>query len=92
MIKAEGHDDPWLSRTLARLYEPLLDRALARPAFVLILAGALLVLTVVLFPLVGKTFMPTMDEGDLIISEIPCPWPAISTEWHDAAGWQATAC
>jgi len=67
VIKAEGHDDPWLSRTLAALYEPLLDRALGRPVYVLGLAGALLVLTVVLFPLVGKTFMPTMDEGDLII-------------------------
>jgi cobalt-zinc-cadmium resistance protein CzcA len=79
VIKAEGHDDPWLSRTLAALYEPLLDRALARPAFVLVLAAALLVLTVLLFPLVGKTFMPTMDEGDLIIQVESIPTVNLET-------------
>lgn len=30
-------------------------------------AGGLLVLTVLLFTQIGKTFMPTMDEGDIIV-------------------------
>jgi len=30
-------------------------------------AGALLVLTIVVFSQIGSTFMPTMDEGDIII-------------------------
>ena len=66
-VKADGHDDPWLTRTLAKLYRPLLDKALAVPKVVLAVAAALLLATVMIFPLVGKTFMPTMDEGDLII-------------------------
>jgi cobalt-zinc-cadmium resistance protein CzcA len=66
-VKSDGHDDPWLTRTLAALYRPLLDKALAAPKAILAVAGGLLVATVMIFPLVGKTFMPTMDEGDLII-------------------------
>ncbi len=66
-VKADAHEDPWLSRNLTRLYQPLLHKALARPALVLGLAGALLATSVVVFPLVGKTFMPTMDEGDILI-------------------------
>jgi heavy metal efflux system protein len=66
-IKADDHGDPWLSRTLAKIYKPLLDKALAQPMILFGIAGGLLVITVVLFPFVGKTFMPTMDEGDIII-------------------------
>jgi heavy metal efflux system protein len=66
-IKSESHSDPWLSRTLLKIYRPLLDWSLKKPLFVLSLATALLVFTVAIFPLVGKTFMPTMDEGDIII-------------------------
>lgn len=67
LIKAEPHQEPWLSRNLQKLYRPLLDKALTHPKFLLAGAGGLIVLTMGIFPLVGKTFMPTMDEGDLII-------------------------
>lgn len=67
LIKAEGHDEPWLARNLLRLYKPLLTRALNRPVYILGIAAALLIVTALIFPRVGKTFMPTMDEGDLII-------------------------
>ncbi len=64
----EGHDEePWLSRKLIAAYEPLLDKALRRPMPVVIGAGGLLVVMVMVFPLVGKTFLPSMDEGDLIV-------------------------
>ena len=67
VVKADAHSDPWLSRTLTNLYRPLLDKALAFPQVFLGIAGMLLVVTVLLFPFIGKTFMPTMDEGDIII-------------------------
>ncbi len=67
VVKADAHGDPWLSRTLTNLYRPLLDKALAFPQVFLGIAGMLLVVTVLLFPFIGKTFMPTMDEGDIII-------------------------
>lgn len=40
LLSERGHDDPWLPRTLARLYQPLLVAALARPRSVV--AAALL--------------------------------------------------
>ena len=67
VLSADSHKDPWLSRTLKKYYKPLLDRALMRPAYLLGIAAALLLITALIFPLVGKTFMPTMDEGDIII-------------------------
>lgn len=67
LVTAEGHKDPWLSRQLARLYQPLLKSTLRRPAPLLIAAAALLGTSVIVFPLVGKTFMPTMDEGDILV-------------------------
>jgi cobalt-zinc-cadmium resistance protein CzcA len=72
-LKADAHVDPWLSRKLTSLYTPALRSTLRNPKPVLAGAGALLVLTVVLYPLVGKTFMPTMDEGDLIIQTEAIP-------------------
>jgi heavy metal efflux pump (cobalt-zinc-cadmium) len=73
LLKADAHVDPWLSRKLSELYQPLLRRTLANPKPMLVGAAGLLVLTVLLFPLVGKTFMPTMDEGDLIIQTESIP-------------------
>ncbi len=67
LIKDVAHDEPWLPRVLAGAYAPLLDRALARARPVLITAGVLLAASVGVYGLIGKTFMPTMDEGDLIV-------------------------
>ena len=66
-LSAKSHADPWLPRTLARLYAPLLQKALAAPAVVGSIAGLLGVVAVVLYMGLGKTFMPTMDEGSLIV-------------------------
>jgi cobalt-zinc-cadmium resistance protein CzcA len=67
VMQRVAHREPWLPRKLGELYRPLLERALARGKWVL--AGALgaLVLTGIAYPFLGKTFLPTMDEGDLIV-------------------------
>jgi cobalt-zinc-cadmium resistance protein CzcA len=67
LITSGAHDEPWLPRRLSALYRPMLDKALDREWLVLLPAGILLVLSLLAFPWIGKTFMPTMDEGDLII-------------------------
>ncbi|MDE2093884.1 MAG: efflux RND transporter permease subunit, partial [Burkholderiales bacterium] len=67
LLKQVGHQDPWLPRTLLRLYEPTLAFALKRQNIVFAVAGAMLAVAVGVYLLVGKTFMPTMDEGDIII-------------------------
>ena len=67
LIRDDAHTEPWLSRKLSAIYRPLLKKALHRPAYSLVAAAMLLATSVVVFPLVGKTFMPTMDEGDILI-------------------------
>ncbi|MEQ8661375.1 MAG: efflux RND transporter permease subunit, partial [Gammaproteobacteria bacterium] len=72
------HRPPWLMRMLSRGYAPLLRAALARPLVVVAGALVLLAIGVVAYLAVGKTFMPTMDEGDLLMQLEKLP--AISLE------------
>jgi len=67
LLRPGAHADPWLVRMLDRLYAPLLARALACPRTVLALAIAALALAGLAYSAVGKTFMPTLDEGDVIM-------------------------
>ena len=67
LLKEGAHQDPWLVRLATRLYTPMLDFVLTRDKLVMAVAGALLVLAAVLYPMVGKSFMPTLDEGDLLL-------------------------
>jgi len=59
--------EPWLVRHLARLYARVLDAALARERLMLAAASGALAAAVVMLGLVGKSFMPTLDEGDVIM-------------------------
>ncbi len=68
ILKSGGHGDPWLVRHSQRLYQPLLELALRRGTPFLLAAGLALTLAAAVYPFIGKTFMPSMDEGDLIIS------------------------
>lgn len=67
LLKSVKHEDPWLPRMLLRVYEPLLDKAFRHQKTVYAGAGLMLLLTVGLYLNVGKTFIPSMDEGDIII-------------------------
>ena len=67
VMRRVAHGEPWLPRKLGELYRPLLERALGRSKVVIGAALGVLALTVVAYPFIGKTFMPTMDEGDLIV-------------------------
>jgi len=67
LLKQSAHADPWLLRKAQGIYTPLLDRALARPKIVYVSAGVLMLAAVGVYPLIGKTFMPVMDEGDILL-------------------------
>ena len=62
-----SHEAPWLPRQLLKLYGPALSWGLRRPAVVVVFAIAMLIGAGVIQTRVGRTFMPTMDEGDLIV-------------------------
>ena len=67
LLKRTAHKEPWLPRRLHALYDPVLLWGLSHARLVVGVATAGLVLAAVVYAFVGKTFMPTMDEGDLIV-------------------------
>lgn len=73
LLKEADHGEPWLVRKAMGVYTPLLQRALDNEAKVIYGAIAMLVVTVGVFMMLGKTFMPEMDEGDIImqVSKLP---------------------
>jgi cobalt-zinc-cadmium resistance protein CzcA len=67
LLKEGGHGEPWLVRQALHLYAPVLDFALKRFKTVVAAAVLLLAIAVGLYPFIGKSFMPTLDEGDLLL-------------------------
>jgi cobalt-zinc-cadmium resistance protein CzcA len=68
-----GHHEPWLPRQAMRVYEPMLAWSLANARKVIATAVALLAATIAAFFLLGKAFMPTMDEGDILMQLAKLP-------------------
>ena len=64
--RGEAHE-PWLIRKLQSGYAPLLNFALTRGKLVVALAAGSLLAAGVAYMSLGKAFMPTMDEGDIIM-------------------------
>src|SRR5512135_99297 len=67
LLREGGHGEPWLVRAALRLYEPVLRWALGHSRAVIAAALVALGGALGVYLLIGKTFMPAMDEGDLII-------------------------
>jgi len=67
LLKNVSHEEPWLPRNLKRLYKPVLNWSLNHGRAVVLLAAISLLSAGYLYTQVGKSFMPTMDEGDLIV-------------------------
>ena len=72
-LKAGAHGEPWLMRKIAPVYRKLLTLALDWPAPVYGLALAALILAGISYIAVGKTFMPTMDEGAILLQTAKLP-------------------
>jgi cobalt-zinc-cadmium resistance protein CzcA len=67
LLKEVSHEEPWLPRTLQALYQPLLVWCLGNSKKVFVATGVLFAATILAFTQIGSTFMPTMDEGDVIV-------------------------
>lgn len=66
-LRQVSPQEPWLSRQAHRIYQPLLAWCLANSKKLFTAAGLLLAVTVIIFLQIGSTFMPTLDEGDIIV-------------------------
>ena len=61
------HGTPWLVRRLEAGYRPLLGWVLDHARWVVLASLLALGGALALFPLIGKSFMPSLDEGDIIM-------------------------
>lgn len=79
----QGHHEPWVMRKLSPFYARTLGASFAHKKRVFAIAGASLVLTVGAYTITGKTFLPTMDEGSVVLQLSKLP--SVSLD-HSVAG------
>ncbi len=73
MALKPAHGEAWLMRKLNPLYARALAGALEQPRRLFVAVGLVLLLAAVGYTAVGKTFMPTMDEGAIIVQLAKLP-------------------
>ena len=79
VIRPGRSQGPRFMRWLEASYRSALERALARERWVLAGAALLLVVAALLYPRIGRIFLPTMNEGSLIIQLEKLPSINLST-------------
>ena len=67
LLKNEAIKPPKLVVFLQKLYMKTLTKATNKPAFLVLLSLSILIISLVLFKDLGKSFMPVLDEGDIIV-------------------------
>ncbi|MGJ8536010.1 MAG: efflux RND transporter permease subunit [Parasphingopyxis sp.] len=73
VIKEGKHSEPWLMRKLSPLYRRFLHGAFARKKLVFGVSAGSLGVAVIAFMAIGKTFLPTMDEGAILMQLTKLP-------------------
>ncbi len=68
-----SHEEPWLVKKALLVYEPVLQWALGHAKTILVGATLALAATGFAYLQIGKTFMPVMDEGDIIMQTEKLP-------------------
>ena len=80
----DGEKEPVVALWLKRHYTSLLQKAISRKRVVLSVTGALLVLALVIFFCLGRSFLPPFNEGSFTINV--STMPGISLEESDKIG------
>ncbi len=76
--------ESWLMRGLGGFYHRALARALARPGLVIGISVAMVIGAFALLPFLGRSFLPTFNEGSLTVAVVSPP--GITLEESDVAG------
>ena len=79
IIKPKEEKDTWLVSWIKRGYLPTLAWSLANKRKVVISAVALLMASLALFPLLGKEFMPQLQEGSIMWRIVSIPSTSLET-------------
>ena len=68
VLKSKPHKETFLIRGIEFLYHPMLRFCLNNGKKVIMGSLIFLVFAFSLFPYIGRAFMPTLDEGDIVLS------------------------
>lgn len=79
ILKPKQEKDTWLVSWIKRGYLPTLAWSLANKRKVVISAVALLMASLALFPLLGKEFMPQLQEGSIMWRIVSIPSTSLET-------------
>ncbi|MCB9978150.1 MAG: efflux RND transporter permease subunit [Rhodospirillales bacterium] len=71
--KIRREEDNPVNRLFFRIYRPVLNAALSRPKWTLVLAAALMLSTAIPMARMGSEFMPDLDEGSLLYMPMTVP-------------------
>ncbi|MFQ5739383.1 MAG: efflux RND transporter permease subunit, partial [Acidobacteriota bacterium] len=80
-------DESWVVRHLKRLYAPSLRFSMRHHYWVIIFCGVLVLATLLLVPLMGRSFLPEFNEGTLTVNMVTLPGTAL--EKSDELGSKA---
>lgn len=73
MLGTGQHGEAWLMRKLTPLYSAALANVLKAPRRLFIGVGGAFAVAAMAYLMVGKTFMPTMDEGAIVMQYAKLP-------------------
>jgi cobalt-zinc-cadmium resistance protein CzcA len=73
LLKGGSGEDTWMIRLMKTPYLKLLNAAVINPKRTVSIAVAVLIGTIMLFPLLGTAFIPEMKEGSIVPSIVRTP-------------------
>lgn len=83
LLRSGVHGEPWVVRKLTAIYGAVLRRALDHPGRVIGATGVALVVTVLAALTLGKAFMPTLDEGAILMQVAKIPSISLARSAED---------
>jgi len=82
-LRKQGAEKPtWFMRKIDAFYSPLLRRVLARPGLTVTIAVALFAASLIGIPFLGAEFIPSLDEGSLLVQMYRVPGISINESLH----------
>lgn len=75
----KAHHDGWVIRAMKWLVQrSFLKLALGSPILAILIAGVMLIASLMLYPIMGKAFLPTFHEGSATISLVSAPGTSLA--------------
>jgi cobalt-zinc-cadmium resistance protein CzcA len=83
--KRAAEKETWLMRRLSAAYRPLLGRALRFPLATAATAALVFALSLGIVPFLGAEFIPTLDEGSILVMMYRVPGISLTESLHGNA-------